>query len=123
MFQRAMPILDSFDASNNYDLNQVMELSNIVQIVRSVECPTNISPEKFNGYRKETDAISRFVSYYFQQLDLSDIENIFQSIWTYYSLDMLELLERYKLLKKIPDSSVQNLLDKKLVSLIQNTIR
>ena len=65
MFQRAMPILDSFDASNNYDLNQVIELSNIVQIVRSVECPTNISPEKFNEYRKETDAISRFVSYYF----------------------------------------------------------
>ena len=118
MFQRAMPILDSFGESNNYDLNQVIELSNIVQIVRSIECPTNITLEKFNEYRKETDAISRFVSSYFQQLDLSDIENIFQSIWTYYSLDMLELLERYKLLKKISDSSVQNLLDKKLVSLI-----
>ena len=118
MFQRAIPILDSFDVSNNYDLNQVIELSNIVQIVKSVECPTNITLEKFNEYRKETNAISRFVSSYFQQLDLSDIENIFQSIWTYYSLDMLELLERYKLLKKISDSSVQNLLDKKLVSLI-----
>lgn len=118
MFQRAMPILDSFDASNNYDLNQVIELSNIVQIVRSVECPTNISPEKFNEYRKETDAISRFVSYYFQQLDLSDVESVFQSIWTYYPQDMLELLDRFSLLKKIPDSSVQNLLNKKLVSLI-----
>ena len=117
MFQRAMPILDSFDASNNYDLNQVIELSNIVQIVRSVECPTNISPEKFNEYRKETDAISRFVSYYFQQLDLSDVESVFQSIWTYYPQDMLELLDRFSLLKKIPDSSVQNLLNKKLVSL------
>lgn len=118
MFQRAVPILDSFDASNNYDLNQVIELSNIVQIVRSVECPTNISPEKFNEYRKETDAISRFVSSYFQQLDLSDVESIFQSIWAYYPLDMLELLDHFDLLKKIPDSSVQNLLNKKLVSLI-----
>ena len=118
MFQRAMPILDSFDASNNYNLNQVIELSNIVQIVKSIECPTNITSEKFNKYRKETGAISRFVSSYFQQLNLSDVEKIFQSIWTYYSLDMLELLERYKLLKKIPDSSVQILLDKKLVSLI-----
>lgn len=112
-----MPILDSFGESNNYDLNQIIELSNIVQIVRSVECPTNITPEKFNGYRKETDAISRFVSSYFQQLDLSDIENIFQSIWTYYSLDLLKLLERFDLLKNIPNSGVQNLLNKKLISL------
>ena len=118
MFQRAMPILDSFDASNNYDLNQVIELSNIVQIVKSIDCPTNITPEKFNGYREKTNAISRFVSYYFQQLDLSDVESVFQSIWTYYPLDMLELLDRFSLLKKIPDSSVQNLLNKKLVSLI-----
>ena len=118
MFQRAMPILDSFDASNNYDLNQVIELSNIVQIVKSVECPPNVTPEKFNEYRKESDAISRFVSSYFQQLDLSDIENIFQNLWTYYPLSMLELLERFDLLKKIPDSGVQNLLNKKLVSLI-----
>lgn len=118
MFQRAMPILDSFDASNNYDLNQVIELSNIVQIVKSIDCPTNITLEKFNEYRKETDAISRFVSSYFQQLDLSNIETIFQDIWTYYTLDMLELLKQYKLLEKISDSSVQNLLDKKLVSLI-----
>lgn len=117
MFQRAMPILDSFDASNNYDLNQVIELSNIVQIVKSIKCPTNITPEKFNEYRKETDAISRFVSSYFQQLDLSDIENIFQSIWTYYSLDLLKLLERFDLLKKIPNSGVQNLLNKKLIPL------
>lgn len=113
-----MPILDSFDASNNYDLNQVIELSNIVQIVKSIDCPTNITPEKFNGYREKTNAISRFVSYYFQQLDLSDVESVFQSIWTYYPLDMLELLDRFSLLKKIPDSSVQNLLNKKLVSLI-----
>lgn len=112
-----MPILDSFGESNNYDLNQIIELSNIVQIVRSVECPTNITPEKFNGYRKETDAISRFVSSYFQQLDLSDIENIFQSIWTYYSLDLLKLLERFDLLKNIPNSGVQNLLNKKLIPL------
>ena len=112
MFQRAIPILDSFDASNNYDLNQVIELSNIVQIVKS-----NITPEKFNEYRKETDAISRFVSSYFQQLDLSDIENIFQSIWTYYSLDLLKLLERFDLLKNIPNSGVQNLLNKKLIPL------
>ena len=118
MFQKAIPILDSFDASNNYDLNQVIELSNIVQIVRSVECPTNITPEKFNGYREKTNAISRFVSYCFQQLDLSDVESVFQSIWIYYTLDMLELLDRFSLLKKIPDSSVQNLLNKKLVSLI-----
>ncbi len=117
MFQRAMPILDSFGESNNYDLNQVIELSNIVQIVRSVECPTNITPEKFNGYREKTDAISRFVSSYFQQLDLSDIENIFQSIWTYYSLDLLKLLERFDLLKNIPNSGVQNLLNKKLIPL------
>ena len=118
MCQRAMPILDSFEASNNYDRNQVIELSNIVQIVRSVECPTNISPEKFNEYRKETDAISRFVLYYFQQLDLRDVESVFPSIWTYYPQDMLELLDRFSLLKKIPDSSAQNLLNKKLVSLI-----
>lgn len=118
MFQRAIPILDSFDASNNYDLNQVLELSNIVQIVKSIERPTNITPEKFDEYRKETGAISRFVSSCFQQLDLNDIEKIFQSIWTYYSLDMLELLDRFDLLKKIPDSSVRNLLNKKLVSLI-----
>lgn len=118
MFQRAMPILDSFDAANNYDLDQVIELSNIVQIVKSIDCLTNITPEKFNEYRKETDAISRFVSSYFQQLDLSDIENIFQSIWTYYSLDLLKLLERFDLLKNIPNSGVQNLLNKKLVSLI-----
>ena len=118
MFQRAIPILDSFDASNNYDLNQVIELSNIVQIVRSVECPTNITPEKFSEYKEKTGAISRFVSSYFQRLDLSDIENIFQGIWTYYPLDMLELLERFDLLKNISDSSVQNLLNKKLVSLI-----
>lgn len=118
MFQRAMPILDSFGGSNNYDLNQVIELSNIVQIVKSIDCPTNITPEKFNKYRKETDAISRFVSSYFQQLDLSDVESIFQSIWAYYPLDMLELLDRFGLLKKIPDSSAQNLLNKKLISLI-----
>ena len=117
MFQRAIPILDSFDSSNNYDLNQVIELSNIVQIVKSIDCPTNITPEKFNEYRKETDAISRFVSSYFQQLDLSDIENIFQSIWTYYSLDLLKLLERFDLLKNIPNSGVQNLLNKKLIPL------
>lgn len=118
MFQRAIPILDSFDTSNNYDLNQVIELSNIVQIVRSVECPTNITPEKFSEYKEKTGAISRFVSSYFQRLDLSDIENIFQGIWTYYPLDMLELLERFDLLKNISDSSVQNLLNKKLVLLI-----
>lgn len=118
MFQRAIPILDSFDAANNYDLNQVIELSNIIQIVRSVKCPANVTPEKFNEYRKETDAISRFVFSYFQQLDLSNIETIFQSVWTYYPLDMLELLERFDLLEKISDSSVQNLLNKKLVSLI-----
>ncbi len=117
MFQRAMPILDSFDASNNYDLNQVIELSNIVQIVKSIDCPTNITPEKFNEYRKETDTISRLVSSCFQQLDLSDIENIFQGIWTYYSIDLLELLERFDLLKKIPDFCVQSLLNKKLVPL------
>lgn len=62
--------------------------------------------------------ISRFVFSYFQQLDLSDIEKIFQSIWIYFSLDLLELLERFDLLRKIPDSSVRELLDKKLVSLI-----
>ena len=117
MFQRAMPILDSFDASNNYDLNQVIELSNIVQIVKSIDCPTNITPEKFNEYREETSVISRFICSYFQQLDLSDVENIFQGIWTYYSIDLLELLERFDLLKKIPDFSVQSLLNKKLVPL------
>lgn len=118
MFQRAMPILDSFDTANNYDLNQVVELENIVRIVKSIKCPPNISLEKFNGYRDKTSAISRFVSSYFQQLDLSDIEKIFQSIWIYFSLDLLELLERFDLLRKIPDSSVRDLLDKKLVSLI-----
>ena len=118
MFQRAMSILDSFDAANNYNLNQVIELENIVRIVKSIDCPKNITPEKFKEYRDKTSGISRFVFAYFQQLDLSDVESVFQSIWTYYPLDMLELLDRFGLLKKIPDSSVQNLLNKKLVSLI-----
>ena len=118
MFQRAIPILDSFDVANNYNLNQVVELENIVRIVKSIECPKNITPEKFKEYRDKTSEISRFVSSYFQQLDLSDIEIIFQNTWTYYSLDILELLERFELLQKVPDSSVQNLLDKKLISLI-----
>ena len=86
MFQRAVPILDSFDASNNYDLNQVVELENIVRIVKSIKCPPNISSEKFKEYRDKTRVISRFVFSYFQQLDLSDIENIFQSTWIYYRL-------------------------------------
>ena len=118
MFQRAMPILDSFDTANNYDLNQVVELENIVRIVKSIKCPPNISSEKFKEYRDKTSVISRFVYLYFQQLNLSNIENIFQSIWIYFSLDLLELLERFDLLRKIPDSSVRDLLDKKLVSLI-----
>lgn len=118
MFQRAMPVLDSFDAANNYDLNQVVELENIVRIVKSIKCPPNISSEKFKAYRDKASVISRFVFSYFQQLDLSDIEKIFQSIWIYFSLDLLELLERFDLLRKIPDSSVRELLDKKLVSLI-----
>lgn len=118
MFQRAMPILESFDAANSYDLNQVVELENIVRIVKSIKCPPNISSEKFEEYRNKTREISRFVSSYFQQLDLSDIESIFRSIWIYFSLDILELLERFNLLQKIPDSSVRDLLDKKLVSLI-----
>ena len=118
MFQRAMPILDSFDTANNYDLNQVVELENIIRIVKSIKCPPNISPEKFKEYREKTSEISRFVFSYFQKLDLSNIENIFQSIWIYFSLDLLELLERFDLLQKIPDSSVRDLLDKKLVSLL-----
>lgn len=118
MFQRAVPILDSFDATNNYDLNQVVELDNIVRIVKSIECPTNITPEKFKEYRDKTSVISRFVCSYFQQLDLSNIENIFQSTWMYFSLDILELLERFNLLRKIPDSSIKDLLDKKQVSLL-----
>lgn len=118
MFQRAMPILDSFDTANNYDLNQVVELENIVRIVKSIKCPPNISPEKFKEYREKTSEISRFVCSYFQKLDLSDIENIFQSTWIYFSLDILELLERFNLFRKIPDSSIKDLLDKKLVSLI-----
>ena len=116
MFQRAMPILDSFDAANDYDLNQVIELDNIVRIVKSIDCPKNITPEKFKEYRDKTSGISRFVFAYFQQLDLSDVESVFKSIWTYYPLDMLELLDHFDLLKKIPDSSVQNLLNKKLIS-------
>ena len=85
MFQRAMPILDSFDATNKNDLNQVVELENIVRIVKSIKCPTNISPEKFEEYRDKTSVISRFVCSYFQQLDLSNIENVFQSTWIYFS--------------------------------------
>lgn len=118
MFQRAVPILDSFDATNNYDLNQVVELDNIVRIVKSIKCPPNISPEKFKEYRDKTSEISCFVFLYFQQLDLSNIENIFQSTWMYFSLDILELLERFNLLRKIPDSSIKDLLDKKQVSLL-----
>lgn len=118
MFQRAMPILDSFDAANNYNLNQVVELENIVRIVKSIKCPQNISSEKFKEYRDKTSVISRFVCSYFQQLDLSNIENIFQSTWIYFSLDILELLERFNLLRKIPDSSIKDLLDKKQVSLL-----
>lgn len=118
MFQRAMPILDSFETANNYNLNQVIELENIIRIVKSIKCPPNISLEKFKEYRDKTSEISRFVCSYFQQLDLSDIENIFQSTWIYFSLDILELLERFDLLRKIPDSNVRNLLEKKLVSLI-----
>lgn len=86
MFQRAMPILDSFDTANNYDLNQIVELENIVRIVKSIKCPQNISSEKFKEYRDKTSVISRFVCSYFQQLDLSNIENIFQSTWIYFSL-------------------------------------
>ena len=118
MFQRAMPILDSFDTANNYDLNQIVELENIVRIVKSIKCPQNISSEKFKEYRDKTSVISRFVCSYFQQLDLSNIENIFQSTWIYFSLDILELLERFNLLRKIPDSSIKDLLDKKQVSLL-----
>ncbi|MDD5943358.1 MAG: hypothetical protein PUC83_11990 [Fibrobacter sp.] len=117
MFQRAMPILDSFDAANNYNLNQIIELENIVRIVKSIDCPKNITPEKFKEYRDKTSGISHFVFAYFQQLDLSDVESVFQSIWTYYLLDMLELLDRFSLLKNIPNSGVQNLLNKKLIPL------
>lgn len=117
MFQKAIPILDAFDFENSYDLNQVIELANIVKITKSIECPTNLSPAKFNEYKVKTDEISRFVCFYFNVLNLDNLELLFQSVEYIYSLCMLELLEKFGLIKKISEVSVKNLLDKKIVSL------
>lgn len=117
MFQKSIPLLDSFDSAINYDLNQVIELANIVKITQSIECPTNLSPAKFNEYKVKTDEISRFVCSYFNALNLDNLELLFQSVEYIYSLCMLELLEKFELIKKISEDCVRDLLDKKIVSL------
>ncbi len=117
MFQKAISILDAFDSANSYDLNQVIELANIVRITQSIECPTNLSPAKFNEYKAKTEEISRFICSYFRTLNLDDLESLFQSMEHIYSLSMLELLEKFDLIKKISKDSVKNLLDKRIVSL------
>ena len=105
MFQKAISILDAFDSANNYDLNQVVELANIVKIIRSIQCPTNLPPAKFNEYKAKTDEISRFVCSYFNALNLNNLESFFQSLEHIYSLSMLELLEKFGLIKKISETT------------------
>lgn len=117
MFQKSIPILDSFNPANNYDLNHVIELANIVKITKSIECPANLSLEKFNEYKARTDEISRFINAYFKTLNLDNLELLFQNVENIYSLTMLELLEKFGLIEKISEVCVRNLLDKKIVSL------
>ena len=121
-FEQSLPILDAFSAGTEYDINQVIELFNIRCILGAIDCPEDFDSERFRDYRNLIPQINKVIGVFFGKINKDSFVSVLESVDYQYSLDFLKMCESYKVISRLDDAIVRNVLDSKRV-LIHEILR
>lgn len=116
-FRQALPILDAFNSSVDYDINQIIELYNIKQIINAIDCPQDFDSEKFEYYKSLIKEINKTIGIFFCKIGNDNFLSTHESVDWEYSLDFLKLCGFYKVVDRLDEDVVKILLNSKCVSL------
>ena len=108
-FKNAKQILDSFDASRNYEnLNEVLELFNIHCILED----GRLSEEAILPYINHKRLIMKSVALFFKAINNENIIGYYDDISIDYIEDFWTLFDKFRLYERISDRSVKQLMNK-----------
>lgn len=115
-FERGAQILDAFDEEKKYnDINEIIELYNIYQIMRSKE----IKPEFTRQYMAKAEKGMRITALFFRAINDESIQTDYDKVCFDYLDDFWILFEKFHLYDRISSLVFDNMLHQPETALFQ----